>query len=219
MKMSLLHFLEQRYPAAFNLAPVACKHKSEIGKFSLYDPKACKSCLNPADCDHINLYIQSKEAVTIVDFEDFADKFDKTEAAFIGGKCDLLLFSEETRQIALCDLTCSKEEFVKPNAGKYPQGKQAKAFQQMSNSLHKLVDADILLKLNIITNSRKSLIFGWRDPEITPMDKAEKSMSDFGLTPASEQPVIISLQRTDFDFTFIQVKYPATFIWDINIMP
>ncbi len=97
-------------------------------------------------------------------------------------------------------------------------GKRAKAFSQMTNSMLRLTEADDLLKLNIISASRKRFIFGWREPDMAPADLPEEAMLGFIKTPDSTESTLISQQNAkELNFEFIQVKYPEPYLWDFDI--
>lgn len=217
--MSLSLLLQQAFPFASDKAePREITERVYSGTFSLNDPKACGSCHTPDICNHETLRIKSDSEVHIIDFEDHIRNSKKGNATSEGGVCDYLLYSEGITQIALCDLTCSSGKYVEANEGVYPEGKRMKAFSQMQNSLIRILDTDSLLEIRLLSASRKRLLFGWREPEVAPADKAEQAMVGFGMTPASEETVLASLQyKAGHEFEFIQVKYPQPYLWDFEI--
>ena len=201
--MPLGLFLKERYHVAYGLTRknVSLDVEKHSGTFTLHDEKACAKCRNTDGCNHETLVIKSDsgEEIYVVDFEKFASQFSDTTAKF-------------------CDLSCSCRKYVEPNQGIYSMGKRAKAFSQMTNSMLKLTEADDLLKLNIISASRKRFIFGWREPDMAPADLPEEAMLEFIETPDSTESTLISQQNAkELNFEFIQVKYPEPYLWDFDI--
>ncbi|MBD5351259.1 MAG: hypothetical protein HDR86_00325 [Bacteroides sp.] len=205
--------LESHFHKAYGLTRAQVNVNSQVccGTFSLSDPKACELCDSNATCNHQTLLISSDEPVQIINLEEFARQFDGTKAEFEGGVCDFLLFSAINTQMALCDLSCSSAAYVEPNHGKYPEGKRAKALSQMKNSLNKLLYADVLFELKILSNSRKRLIFSWREPQVDVIDPAEQTMMDFITTPDSDEEM---LTAEEHGFEFVQIKYPKIYRWE-----
>lgn len=219
--MPLGLFLKERYHVAYGLTRknVSLDVEKHSGTFTLHDEKACAKCRNTDGCNHETLVIKSDsgEEIYVVDFEKFASQFSGTTAEF-GETCDYLMYSNRVRQVAFCDLSCSCRKYVEPNQGIYSMGKRAKASSQMTNSMLRLTEADDLLKLNIISASRKRFIFGWREPDMAPADLPEEAMLGFIKTPDSTESTLISQQNAkELNFEFIQVKYPEPYLWDFDI--
>jgi len=57
---------------------------------------------------------------------------------------------------------CYSEAFVEPNTGKYPQGKRAKARQQMERSIDALINQHVTA-VNLLTYHEKVCLFAWRE--------------------------------------------------------
>jgi len=218
--MLLSVYLQQRFPKAYGLtrANIAYNERTyNNGVFALCDPVACGRCPNAGGCNHETLIVSSSGPVTVVDFEDFAKQFAGTAAEFVGGCCDYLLYSEDMRQVVFCDLTCSTSDYVNPNTGKYPQGKRAKVFAQLRNSMMKLFEADDLLKLYLLSATCRRLVFGWRDTGAPAADDAEAQMMAFVTTPSSETEQLRSLQyAAGHSFEFVQIKYDTPYGWDVS---
>ena len=219
--MSISEFLEKRLPQARRYPPGRTVHINEdvrSGIFTLNDDIACDKCKNSA-CNKENLIINSGDAlIHIIDFEKYVAQFAGTAAELTGGRCDYLLYDEDREEtpskIALCDLTCSETKHIEPNNGKYPEGKRAKAFNQMRNSLECLLESEQLLRLSILSKSIRQLIFGWRERGGDVADLAEANMLDFAMNPSLSEPLLRSQQyASKYRFEFIQVKYNENYIW------
>lgn len=214
--------LTERLPQQYGISKqIDLPEKLYTGQFSLSDSSACISCkakfTDRADCDEQVMYIKGTN-LHVVDFETYVKQFENT-ALRIKQHCDYMLYdvNEKGRAIAFCDLTCSAEEHVEPNSSdSYPLGKRFKAFEQMKNSLELLLKVD-LLNIQILTCQQKLALFGWREKEanVKAKDKAEESMTEFGVTPASTAPIIYTDTLVmGHGFIFVQVKHPTVFEWD-----
>ena len=98
-------------------------------------------------------------------------------------------------------------------------GKRFKAYEQMKSSLELLLDVD-LLNVHILTYQQKLALFGWREKDVNAkvIDRAEESMKEFGITPASAAPVLYTDTLVlGHGFIFVQVKHPTVFEWDKDI--
>lgn len=188
--------------------------------FSLNDNKVCFECRSKdsmfADCNQRVLEISAHKEVHVLNFEQFINQFDGTPAAIIGDRCDYILYDEQ--KIAFCDVSCSSRKWVEPNNGKYPQGKRAKVYEQMKNSLNTLLTVT-LLDTKILSFTFKDAIFGWRERDnYGEEDQAMLNMMLFSKTPSSQEKVLhTEVYAMGHNFSFVEVEYPQHYIWDENI--
>ncbi|MDE6486381.1 MAG: hypothetical protein K2L76_02620 [Muribaculaceae bacterium] len=220
--MSIRHFLQHRLPPARKFPPgrpVVYHEQIFTGTFALNDAHACGACRNNTVCNNENLIIVAGDTtVHAVDLEEYLDQFRGTAAEFHGARCDFLLYDDclsgPPGKIAFCDLTCSDSSYIGPNNGKYPQGKRIHAFNQMRTSMTALIQSEVMLGLAILSRSRRQLIFAWRDPGRPHADNAERNMMLFSTTPATDEPILQSLQSSaGYGFEFVQIKYDRPYLW------
>lgn len=186
--------------------------------FSLGDPNACMKCALLNNCDQIVMNVKTDAPVAVLEFETFVNQFGDKSDTINGERCDYLLYdpSEAKSKIAFCELTCSDGKFVEPNNGRYPDGKRARAYNQIKNSLEHLLSVPVL-NVNILTYPSTSRygVFGWRERNEPSDDKVLKSLTDFIDTPSAAETIMYT---EDFvlghNFTFIQVKYHSTLPWN-----
>lgn len=221
------HLLAQRFPTEFGLNPNTITLPLSVlsGSFTLSDSKACTACkampsrVDRVSCNEENLNVHSTSDVAVLDFEKYIAQFFKKNISI--NICDILLFDESINhhKIAFCDLTCSDEKWVLPNAGIYcPEGKRAKVKTQMMDSLEYLLK-EPLLAVNILTFAEKICLFGWRDydhPDVdalTPVhNNVGQNMQVFGRTPSSRAKQLTSENMIlGHEFSFVQVKYPSVY--------
>lgn len=152
--------------------------------------------------------------MTIVNLEDFFTQFDGNALSSVRDKCDLMLYDNVHNRLAFCEMTCTREKFVKPynNSRGHNDGKRAKAYKQLLTSIAKLaVVPEIATKICAYAN--KSALFAVR----------LKEMSN-----ERDSSVIATMQRfSDFarsiqdgatlnmgnGFTFEVVQYPTIYQW------
>ena len=192
--------------------------------FSVSDPNACGPCLaNPqrtyrAGCNHEILRVNNNgEEIAVVSFEQYIAQYGPN----IGERCDLIMTDSgmERRKIVFCDLCCYSEAFVEPNAGRYPQGKRAKARQQMERSIDALIN-QYVTAVNLLTYHEKICLFAWRDydvpdvPVMATRGNARSNVQVFGSTVSNMATTTTTHhQKVGHAFTFMQVKYPAEYNW------
>ena len=191
--------------------------------FSVSDPNACGPCQsNPqrayrAGCNHEILKVDNRgEEIALVSYEQYIAQYED-----IGERCDLLMTDsgEGRRKIVFCDLCCYSEAFVEPNSGKYPQGKRAKARQQMERSIDTLINQNVTA-VNLLTYHEKICLFAWRDydvpdkPIMAIRGDARSNVQVFGSTVSNMATTTTAHhQKIGHEFTFMQVKYPTVFNW------
>ena len=221
------HLFKNRYPSAYGLNPstINVPWETYTTSFSISDRLACTRCHSiredRKDCNEEILRIDPNEkTILLLNFESYIQQFTKV-IPNLRDKCDYFLYSEteKERKIAFCDLTCSDIKWVKANSGKYPEGKKAKARQQMSKSIEYLV-ADPLIGEFIYTCSKKLFIFGWRDynaplEAIKPQKNSfSTNLQAFMTTPsgmAKQLTSKVALKKETFDV--VTVKYPSVYQW------
>lgn len=195
--------------------------------FSVSDPKACGPCqANPlqayrANCNHEILKVNNNgEELALVWYEQYIAQYEQ-RGKDIGERCDLLITDSgmEKRKIVFCDLCCYSEEFVNPNTGKYPEGKRAKARQQMTRSIERLINQHVTA-VNLLTYHEKICLFAWRDydvpdlPVMATRGNARSNVQAFGSTISNMATTTTTHhQKVGHDFTFMQVKYPTAYNW------
>lgn len=187
------------------------------GLSTFADNKACTECEKSGRkiCDdEVVLRLNSENPLTIVNLEDFFTQFDGNALSSVRDKCDLMLYDNVHNRLAFCEMTCTREKFVKPynNSRGHNDGKRAKAYKQLLTSIAKLaVVPEIATKICAYAN--KSALFAVR----------LKEMSN-----ERDSSVIATMQRfSDFarsiqdgatlnmgnGFTFEVVQYPTIYQW------
>ena len=215
-------FLAQEIATAKRIAPNAVN--LHIIPWSdplvLRDNKPCNSCQQTRNaiwtlCNKEQFKISSATPLVIVDYEEIvADFYKKSKPKH----CDFVIegvSANGNKRIALCDLTCQKEEFVNNPAPskKYPTGKREYAWTQMGETI-KRWKAKATYGAMIGQYTERLFIFGWRDSDVpqTMHDEANRSMTDFSLSTTSTVVGPLSFGKRD-DFELIQVKYPTIYNW------
>lgn len=220
------NFLGQIFPIEYGIDPDSIyvpivRHNAP---FSVSDPNACGPCQeNPqrayrAGCNHEILRVNNHgEEIALVSYEQYIAQYGQG----IGERCDLLMTDSgmERRKIVFCDLCCYSEAFVEPNTGKYPQGKRAKARQQMERSIYVLINQHVTA-VNLLTYHEKVCLFAWRDydvpdvPIMATRGNARSNVQAFGSTVSNMAATTTTHhQKLGHDFTFMQVKYPTVYNW------
>lgn len=220
------NILGQIFPTEYGVDPASI-HVPIVRRnapFSLSDPKACVPCqANPqrayrAGCNHEILRVNNNgEEIAVVSYEQYIAQYGQN----IGERCDLLMTDSgmERRKIVFCDLCCYSGAFVEPNTGRYPQGKRAKARQQMERSIDALIN-QYVTAVNLLTYHEKICLFAWRDydvPDVPVMaihGNARSNVQAFGSTVSNMATTTTTHhQKVGHDFTFMQVKYPIEYNW------
>ena len=221
------HLLQVRYPSEYGLTSkeVNVSLTEHTTLFSLSDSKACISCRaardERQDCNEEVLRINPNgNIIQVINFEAYIQQFAKVMPEQ-KDRCDYLLYSEtkDERKIAFCDLTCSDIKWVEPNKGKYPEGKKAKARQQMNRSIEYLVTEPLFGEF-IYTCSKRMCIFGWRDynfpqEEVKSLKKNFRAnLQTFMTTPsAMAKRLTTEVMFKDSSFEWITIKYPEVYQW------
>lgn len=137
--------------------------------FTLTDIKSCLAChqmptrVDRKDCNEEILKINNNGVVIdVVRFEQFINQFAELKDY---QRCDLVMADsgDEHKKIVFCDLCCYEEKYVEPNNGAYPEGKRAKARQQMKQSVKLLISNSSTTAVNLFTYAEKVCLFAWRD--------------------------------------------------------
>ena len=197
--------------------------------FTQSDPKACNPCqANPnrtdrAGCSREILRVNNNGAeIAVVDYEQYITQFEGT-VVNVGKRCDLLMSdSGNARQkIVFCDLCCYEEKYVEPNtSSRYPEGKRARARQQMERSLELLLQGQTDTANILLAYHDKVCLFAWRDYDVpdspvTPRrGDARANVQVFSSTVSNLAATTTSHhQKMGHNFTFMQVKYPTEYNW------
>lgn len=195
--------------------------------FTLSDAKACREChateqrANRANCNEEILKVNNNGVeIAVVEFEKYITQFEHTDAN-VKDRCDFLMTDsgEGHNKIVFCDLCCYEEKYVEPNTGSYPMGKRAKARKQMEESIKVLLE-ESATAVNLLTYPEKVCLFAWRDYDvpdehiIAKRGDARSNMLAFGSSISSlTAQTVTHQQRLGHGFTFVQVKFPSTYIW------
>lgn len=225
--MNLRELLLQTLPQAYGLhrEHIDLKTVELTGDVSLRDTERCAKCVTKENhpCDEQNLRMSIGTAsVTLVDYESYIMQFNGTRLGN-GKKCDYMLVDDSgsNYKVAFCDLTCSLEDTVEPNEGrkKLPEGKRAKAMEQLKESVRRLVGQEST-KTYLEGFRHRHCIFGWREPFVGNkpiIPKRGDVMSNMMImTVATSGSEALLLQRQEIcgqEFVFYQVKYPAAYKW------
>lgn len=196
--------------------------------FYLSDSNSCVQCkanhlrANRSSCNEDILRVDNNgNAIDVVDFETYIQQFDGT-AANVHDRCDRIMADSGYghNKIVFCDLCCYEEKFVEPNeAARYPEGKRAKARKQMERSIDVLIQESVTA-VNLLTYPQKVCLFAWREYGIpdTPVRAERGKVLDnmrAMLTTASNMAALTTShhQKAGHGFTFMQIKYPSTYVW------
>lgn len=211
--------LLQQYPSHVGYKarkPINYPCTIQNSDFSLYDTKACESqrCPNEGSCDHKVMNVKTHTPVAALAFEMFVNQFGENNDTIKGGRCDYMLYdpTQAKSTIAFCELTCCDTEYIEPNLGRYPEGKRARAYSQVKNSLEHLLEVPVLDQ-NILIYAARLCVFGWREKSEPADDKVLESLADFTDTPSSNEAILYTEDfALGYGFRFVQVKYPTALI-------
>lgn len=215
----MITLLTHTYPGSRGKVATRCDIQILDGDISLSDPKACSECKKnpdryPPACDEVCLKLHADNPLCILRFDNYLQQFYPLDK--VPSNCDYLIFDEgvDIRKIAFCDLTCSTQENVEPNSGKYPEGKRSKCRTQMQTSLNTIAQ-DSLLATRIYSIPHRIAIFGWREyRKEVDSDRATSAMLGFGRTPSSMSNILeYEAMALTGNFKFIEVKYPSFYLW------
>ncbi len=219
------HLLTNTYPQekGYHSGSLAYPEIVYSDNFVLTDKKSCvpakKLHLSKCDkCEEDVLCVDIETPIHVLDFEAFMKQFDKSKAAFKGKRCDFMLYDIneglERPRIVFCELSCINALYVEPNNGIYADGKRARAYKQIKNSIENLLDVSSL-KEAILNYPSKVGLFGWREEQYGNVnDEAVDNMSLFLMTPSEITPLLYNdFYVIGHNFTFVQIKYPTHFEW------
>ena len=196
--------------------------------FDLTDITSCTQCkgnpsrVNRLNCNENILRVNNNGiTVDVVNFETYIQQFVGTEAN-IHDRCDYILTDsgENHHKIVFCDLCCYEEKYVEPNNGnRFPQGKRAKARQQMERSIEVLIEESVTA-INLLTYPEKICLFAWREygvPDVPVNAMRGNALNNMAalMTTASNLAVQTTShhQQAGHGFTFMQIKYPSAYVW------
>ena len=197
--------------------------------FSITDPKACLSCLKMpsrayrATCNREILKVDNNATeIIVVNLEQYLTQIEQLKHTSSGEKCDLIMTDSGMgkAKIGFRDLCCYEEKYVEPNPGNaYPQGKRAKARQQMEHSIERLLQGGTTA-VNILAYYEKICLFAWRDYDVPDSPVMAKrgdacfNVQVFGSVVSNMTPATTSHhQKAGHNFTFMQIKYPSVYVW------
>ncbi len=222
--------LRDYFPREYGLNPenVHIDINTKNEPFTLTDRISCTRCHaipereNRRNCNEEILKINNNGAtIDIVNFEDYIGQFMNTPAN-IHDRCDRIMadHSDGHNKIVFCDLCCYDEKYVEPNEGNsYPEGKRAKARRQMEKSIEVLV-TETVSAVNLLTYPERIFLFAWRDynvpdqPVTAHRGDPLRNMGAMLTTPSNmAQQTTTHHQKANYDFTFMQVKYPSVYNW------
>lgn len=217
----IAEILKELYPIECGLDnnQIVLSKETENKPFSLSDKKACIACKNAKQlsCNEKILKVNNNGYdIDIVDFEKYVN-----QNPFKGTKvCDRILADsgQNRRKIVFCELFCGEEKYVEPNEGIYPQGKRARAREQMNASRELLLQKDVT-RVNILTFAEKICLFAWRDYFLDIPVKAKRGDVKSNMLAMLTTPSNMANQTTthhelmDNGFKFMQIKYPSEYNW------
>ncbi len=230
--------LKNTLPAHFGISPdrVNVPVEKKSAPFTETDAKTCEEAAHTtyrkgssfnklqslcSQCDHVVLKVDNRgKDVYVVDFETYMNSL---PAKLSEGKrrCDLLMTDGlPHNKIVFCDLCCYDERLIEPNDSlNMPEGKRARARQQMAQSLEFLIGID-LLSHYILTFPERVCLFAFKSyrspqpPTIAKRDNAEANMLAMVTSPSSVSGQIVTENNVmSHRFTFVQNKYPNVYNW------
>lgn len=217
--------LKAIYGVESGMPEVQLDMEVKTAPFVLSDPCSCCVCPQQADtkgydvCNQEILRVDNHGAtIEVVRFEEFIQQFRKLQNT---QRCDLIMADAgmERNKIVFCDLCCYEEKYVEPNTGYYPEGKRAKARQQMKQSIEILI-RESTTAVNLLTYANKVCLFAWRNKNWSSTSSPQRgnvlaNMSAFTRVPST------TVQQMQWEeniteqhgFTFWQVVYPSEYVW------
>lgn len=224
------NLLKNSFPTEYGLAPssIVVPIVKYNAPFHLTDRISCPQCkanasrANRADCNEDILIVDNNgTAIDVVNFETYIQQFVGT-AANVRDRCDFIITDsgEGHNKIVFCDLCCYEEKYVNPNNGnRFPEGKRAKARQQMERSIEVLIEESVTA-INLLTYPEKIFLFAWREygvPDVPVNAARGNALNNMAalMTTASNMAAHTTThhQQAGHGFTFMQIKYPSVFIW------
>lgn len=231
-------FLKDTFPKYYGVKAdnIVVPIDRKVAPFNCVDTKACDDVANSqynkdcafnkfekicSTCDHIILSIDNNnKEITVVEFEKYINQF---PARIITSKkrCDLLMTDDISHnKIVFCDLCCYNERYIGPNAGIFcPEGKRAKARQQMEESIELFMDINVLNQF-VLTYPEKVCLFAYREyntldqPVSAQRGNAESNMQAMITTASTmSDQFIFENDIMNHNFTFVQIKYPSVYKW------
>lgn len=223
-------FLGHTFPAHYGLDPnsISVPMYRTDKSFTETDKVSCTRCHQlperayRAGCNEEILKVNNNgKNLCVIRLEAYFHQFERG-IPDLRDRCDLMITTSgvEHEKIVFCDLCCYAEKFVEPNHGRmYPEGKRAKARQQMMRSIELLMQ-NSMTAVNILTYPQKVCLFAWRDYDVpdapvhASRGNARANMQVFGSVASNMVGQTTSHQTLmDHGFTFVQVKYPSVYEW------
>lgn len=208
------------------LGAPACEKQ---GDFYLNDPRACNDAIRNdlskcSGCDRIVLNIHADSVVEIFSMDQWEARLPKAERRRRQDEhyklCDYIICDKDDpyarSHIAFCDLSCVSDKYLlSGDSNEWPEGKRSYVLSQMVDTARYFLELDVVAQ-TIMTATDRSLIFGFRSPEVeVPKDETESAMLAFMRTSASESDILVSRQDVEgIKFTMFEVKYPARLQWE-----
>lgn len=175
---------------------------TKIGKFLLFDKKACESCHSPCLARGI-MYINSRIPVKQINIEDYFQQFQNTKADVSGKRCDELLYDEDSHRIVFLEMSC--KAVGSQHDIRTLEGKRETAYEQLDNSIKKLQEVPKIAE-KIKMFAEKSALFAYRITERASSipNQLKISLNAF-MKPLelAEDPNLSTEMGNGFKFTYI----------------
>lgn len=216
MKELLENFFGPYYKSTKKVV-VDSEHK--IGRFGLYDAKACGDCRlkSPefeSDCNHTVLICHSDKSVEVISLEKFLEEYNNLKAMPSHSKCDIMIVCENS--IVLCDLSCSNPKYIgmfNNSSGDEKLGKRITARHQIENTITLLMNVTQIAD-EILSKATKIALFAYRE-------KSRGNLSEFDGKVASNMLAFNRIENklstsglkseSVHGFVFSEIKYPEVF--------
>lgn len=183
MKSSLIEFLEQQFPVAFNRKwdtekMIIRREQRSKGKFEIKDKEPKIVQFHGKGVSVINN--TAEIPVEIVDFESYIDLLDSADGE-IGRKCDFIINPIAGYDfIIFNELTESETQYIKPfvspSSGEAKEGKLSYAKKQLENSI------ELFYKVNPVfleRYTRKIALFSCKLTDTKPNNAMAQSIRGF----------------------------------------
>lgn len=231
-------FLKETFPKQYGVHPdrIVVPVTRKKCPFTEVDQKACDDAANKqynkdngfnkfekicSSCDHVVLSLDNNnKEIVVVEFEKYINQF-PAKISSSKKRCDLLMTDDISHnKIVFCDLCCYDSRYIDSNDGSFcPEGKRARARQQMEESIEFFMDVDVLNQY-VLTYPEKICLFAYRDyivmekPVLALRGNAESNMQAM-MTTASTISGMISTENEvmNHHFIFVQNKYPSVYHW------
>ena len=212
--------LEIEYPSFHNLnRKVEVNEETYVSDFSITDWKACTDCQNFTpyfyrQCFHQEvLKVSTTEEIKLISLENYFQQFSNKKEITTGNTCDYLLYGQN--KILFTDLTCMRPHYIESHIveGKQKEGKRAKVFKQIKDSITRLSVCPEILE-RISSYNEKVALFALRRKEsaFDNTDEGIKPMNSF-MRMTNEQTTNGIAQQMENGFKFIINEYPRSYQW------